>query len=157
VFVFALVFTASLGMVAKALKGNQFAINELTAQYLATEGLEVMDALRSDQVIVGTWVQSLLSICSDGCAVDPTPLGGMSAVACVDFANGCSQLNRAGSGAYSLYTHEAGTETVFRRIVSLNQSTEDPTAIIIHSEVRWVISGLPERSIVVRKVIKDWY
>lgn len=131
---------------ANNINNTRYAGDQITATYLAQEGIEFVKYIISTNMNsgAGDWLNGL-SVCKSGstCTVDPvygnvSPCGGS-----------CPNLLLDSSG---LYNYTAGTPTTFRREVNIGETA--PEAVLLVS-VFWDNVGVT-KSVVLRENMFDW-
>jgi prepilin-type N-terminal cleavage/methylation domain-containing protein len=168
ILVLSITIAGPLSIAFSGLRGAQLSKDEVTASYLAQEGIEYVRAMRDQDYIDGgttAWATFLTS-----CVVGPSAFGCW--IDTLDFAHGtctnaaCTtqnpvEFNTAGTRA-GLYEHgSTGTfiDTRFTRIVTAAvqdiASGSDTDEYLITSTVSWK-TGTIDRSVVIRETITNW-
>ena len=166
------IFTVAItGVITITVSGGisiNSAKNNLTANYLAQEGIELMRAKRDSYVISGsTYLQGwqdfttdVASECSGPCDLDVAsldnlvPSSGRGFYSCAVFTD-CN-LSYTSDG---FYVHGSGTSTIFNReltIVSFTNSGTVPTELQVTSTVTWK-EGYTTKSVSLNESLFDWY
>ena len=138
------IFTVAItGVITVTVSGGisiNSAKNNLTANYLAQEGIELMRAKRDSYVISGsTYLQGWQDFTTDVASV---------------FTD-CN-LSYTSDG---FYVHGSGTSTIFNReltIVSFTNSGTVPTELQVTSTVTWK-EGYTTKSVSLNESLFDWY
>jgi prepilin-type N-terminal cleavage/methylation domain-containing protein len=151
--------TGPLSIAAQALRSAYYARDEITAFYLAQEGLEYVYAIRDQNYLANPqepWLDCLNGVGTAGCS-NPTPpncvsvVGGPANVSCqVDFirfsatvcpGSGCSPLSVDPNGLFD--TDTTGTQSAFTRTLTIVPLADDPgNEIRVTSTVSWVSAGI---------------
>lgn len=132
----------------QSLKSAYYARDQVTAFYLAQEGVEFVRVIRDNNYLAGTPWLSGIDICV--------------AVPCtVDFPNftyatcpisGCPPLLLSATG--KLYNHASGTATPFTREIRLIQGV-NPDSMVVAVTVRWTSAGV-SRVFTLKETLFDW-
>ena len=144
ILVFAVI--APLGLLARAISDGNFAKNQVTAYFLAQEGVELAIRQRDkntytsgpDIPLASAWLDGL-SICqSQGCNPDPK-MESFTSCSETDFdEKRCILFLVDDELGYSPAQGTAtGNESMFARRIKVNEVVDDPNKVEIVSEVRW--------------------
>lgn len=120
--------------------------SQLVASYLAQEGIEIVRNIRDTNHVtifntgIGNWDDNLTS-CSSGCEAD------------WDDATLTAFGDRFLNIAANRYTYDAGTQTIFKREITIDTSAPDILRVSI--EVRWADRGVT-RSVTVSGNLYNW-
>jgi prepilin-type N-terminal cleavage/methylation domain-containing protein len=141
-----------LSIASSGLRNSLFAKDQVTAYYLAQEGIEYVRYIRDDNYLQssGNWLDGLEDCTGTyGCAIDTGKwFGSNNSVIRLCQLIGCSDYNilyKDFSTKY--YTHQTGggnTATPFSRIVKVEETT-DEKEIKVTSTVTWQ-SGVGQKS-----------
>lgn len=136
----------------RAMVSAEVASSQLTASYLAQEGIEYMRSLRDNNYLSLyassghntslAWTNFLISVvptCAVSCQFDPSTMPAMALTAC----SGASCTPLYLSTATKVYTQQSsgGTVTPFTRTIQLIQGSSTDYKII--STVSWSFHGMP--------------
>ena len=119
---------------ARAINDGNFAKNQVTAYFLAQEGLEIIINKRNlnlKEIIEGSsidWLQDLDN-CRDGCKVSPDEDDFDQCY----FDTGTCRLNISGD----LYTHNAGVPSLFSRQIRIENIEGGSGRVRVTADVRW--------------------
>ena len=155
---------APMTIAQNALQNAIYARDQVTAFYLAQEGIEYVRALRDKNIMQGNpWLQKPAATAS---CVSPVDLSACVAAAgstgCnIDFVNFCDTLCTTPSGCAPLLfsntgysTVGAGTPSKYTRTVTLEQITAKQYKIKVHMDWK---SGRYPRQFDLEEIIMDWY
>jgi len=137
---------APMRIVSQSIKAATLAREQLTAVFLAQEGVEHFLQLRDNDALSvsgGTWdwlgVGGIDGSCTNaGCSPDVVSGGEVS---CSSFSNCTLYFDEdASSGAYYTYTSTGNIESRYTRVVTVTESTADEVEIV--STVSWKSDAL---------------
>lgn len=122
----------------QSLKSAYYARDQITAYYLAQEGIEFVRAVRDENYLTGNdWLAGIDAVCLN------TPC-------IVDYPNFTYELCPSGicpalkvSATGGLYNHVSGTNSPFTRQVMLTTSPTNPNLIIVSVTISWKSAGVP--------------
>jgi prepilin-type N-terminal cleavage/methylation domain-containing protein len=134
----------------QSLKSAYYARDQITAYYLAQEGVEFVRAVRDQNYLAGSdWLTGIDVACTN--------------VACiVDYPNftysvcpqgGCPPLKVSSSG--NLFNHASGTDSPFTRQIRLTTHPTNPAIIIVSVTVSWKSAGVP-RVFTIQERLFNW-
>ena len=137
IFVILTAVITPMSIASQALSSSRFAKEQITAFYLAQEGIELVRNIRDNNAIAGTtWNEGILGASSlgaetfcymgSGCTIDAKNL---SVSAC---SGACPILNIDVNG---IYTYSAGTPSSFIRTIKIK--VINPNEISITSSISW--------------------
>lgn len=141
-------FTANSAIVAA-----RAARDELTASYLAQEGIEYVRALRDQEFLAiypnvsAAWTNFITNIegqCrATSCTLDPVKrsMGYGSGAALVACSGQCAVLTLLADGVYTERSDLGGTQTIFTRALQVERLTDTDERIV--STVSWSYHGTP--------------
>ena len=151
-----------LSIAAQALRSAYYARDEITAFYLAQEGLEYVYAIRDQNYLFNSanpkspqrfWLDCLDGVSNSSCPAAPqceSVVGGPANVSCqVDFVNfsaavcpgnGCSALYVDSNGLFD--TDTTGAQSAFTRTLTIVPLTDNTDEIRVTSTVSWVSAGI---------------
>jgi len=140
---------APLALTYQSLAASRIARNQITATFLAEEGIEYVRAVRDSNTLNGSAWLSGLSDClsADGCMIDET--AGDSVTPC---EGACAPLLYNSETA--IYGYETGTTSPFTRTVVLTETVVDQEANIA-VVVSWP-DGTTEREVLIDETIFNW-
>ncbi len=170
--IFMLAITAMVVVSAQGINNTAYAKNQLTASYLAQEGIELMRNTRDSfiqsqpgQVGWGNFLMIVASVCQNGndpgCEVDPLAISSGTPIADT-FTNCSSGANICGPLLYDtangFYNHTIGDRTIFTRRILIDD--EDGTLppnqeIRVTSTVSWP-QGLTTQQVSVTENLFNW-
>jgi len=110
--------------------------DRLTAAYLAAEGFDIVKNIRDTNFIEGRSFSTDLLVCSTGCQADykaGTPAEQIANQLKV-YSGSFLKINADG-----LYGYDAGTDTKFKRKITITQVTTDQ--LQVDSQVLWNYNG----------------
>lgn len=141
-----------LTIAQRSLQSALFARDQITALYLAQEGLDLVRAYRDRNaltVLRGASVDWLtgLETCSTACTIDPSTA---QVAGCV--SGTCSPLKYDSSR--NLYQYSTGPNSRFTR--SIKVTTIDSSSALVEATVSFSTGSIP-RSVVARTLITSWY
>lgn len=148
-----LLFTTSLvalmAVAGRGISSNTTAREDLTARYLALEGLEVARNIRDTNYVLTDPAPLVTGLdCVYGCDID-YPTGGGAP----QLVPGNGQLFVGSDGSYS--SDPNGTLTPFSREVSIFVSNQPDGELTIQSRVTWQSKGV-QRSVEYIDYLKKW-
>ena len=136
--------------------------DELTASYLAQEGLEAMRAKRDGNILAGSAWDLGFNECTTpaGCVIDGYDPN-LTTFDCSTGVPDCGKVYRNGDEDkqffYSLpgasYAPASPEDTKFTRIVMVTSIANE---VIVSSVVRWKTKGGTDRIIDLRQTLTDW-
>ncbi|MEK7121027.1 MAG: prepilin-type N-terminal cleavage/methylation domain-containing protein [Patescibacteria group bacterium] len=142
--------SGALSLSYKSLSSASFAKDQITAYYLAQDGMESIKNIRDENLLRGrNWMVGLSGTCHNNnkCKVDPIDLT----------VSSCSQTceplrfdEESGLYGYS----SSWPESIYIREISLIKTTDDEELLVV--EIRWRSGGI-DKSFVVKETIFDWY
>lgn len=153
-----LVVSAIVGpfsLASRGVFGAKFTKSKLVALNLAQEGIEIVRAMRENNVLIGADWRGLTGPCASGCA---RLQDGSYQLDVYTSASGSTPPVSSGSAllfdeSAGLYSQAAGSPTPFTRVVDI--STPAPAQMRIVSTVRWTESNIP-RQARVEVVLYNW-
>lgn len=134
----------------QSLRSAYYARDQVTAFYLAQEGIEFVRAVRDENYLSGNpWLQGFDSVCTNTpCIVDFTnftyeacPLGA------------CPPVKVSPTGG--LFNHASGESSPFTRQVMLTTSPTNPAISIVSVTISWKSAGVP-RVFTLQERLFDW-
>ncbi|MBI3573841.1 prepilin-type N-terminal cleavage/methylation domain-containing protein [Candidatus Kaiserbacteria bacterium] len=124
-----------LSIAAQALKSAYYARDEITAFYLAQEGLEFVRATRDQNYLASrSWLTGVDDCIGASCQVD---FPNFTHSVCQN--NVCSALLIDQDG---LFNAQSGTPSIFTRVLSLQAISGVPDEMILNVRVSWVSAGI---------------
>jgi len=163
--IFMVAIVALVVVSAQSISNTAYAKNQLTASYLAEEGIELVRSARDDEVSLGGWSGFLsstaYSACSGslGCMIEPsassliTPIGNITVCQspfCAPF------YYDTRTGFYNYDT--SGDPTLFTRTITIddNGGTLDPQKEVrVTSKVSWP-EGLVTQTVSMTENLYNW-
>lgn len=134
----------------QALRSAYYARDQVTAYYLAQEGVEFVRAVRDENYLAGAdWMSGIGGVCTGAvCTVD---YPNFTYTACPP--GGCPPLKVSSNGG--LYNHTSGTDSPFTRHVLLTQSPTNPDLMIVSVTISWKSSGV-SRVFTIQERLFNW-
>lgn len=134
----------------QSLKSAYYARDQVTAFYLAQEGIEFVRAIRDQNYLEGRdWLEGVGATCMNiPCTVD---YPNFIYEACVGGV--CEPLRISPVGG--LYNHTNGDVSPFTRQVMLSTSPTNPELVIISVTISWRSAGVP-RIFTLQERLFDW-
>ncbi len=125
----------------QALKSAYYARDQVTAYYLAQEGIEFVRALRDQNYLAGNfgsaWLTPFDTTCTNAaCTVD---FPNFSYAACQQ--SGCPPLRISQTGG--LFNHVTGDPSIFTRQVRLTTVPTNADEVIVSVTISWTSAGVP--------------
>lgn len=140
-----------LSIAAQALKSAYYARDEITAFYLAQEGLEYVQAVRDQNYLASPsqpWLTGLSACESATCTID---FPNFTNASCAN--NVCSPLLL--DPATELYNTKSGNPSGFTRSVTILPVAGMPDEVEVKSTVSWVSAGI-SRSFTLSEYLFNW-
>lgn len=134
----------------QSLKSAYYARDQVTAYYLAQEGIEFVRAVRDQNYLTGNdWLVGIDTTCTGvPCVVD---YPNFTYAAC---PNGvCPPLKVSNTGG--LFNNESGTVSPFTRQVMLTTSPTNPALMIVSVTISWKSAGV-SRIFTLQERIFNW-
>lgn len=136
-----------LSIAAKALQSAYYARDEVTASYLAQEGIEYVRALRDQNYLNGQpWLTGISDCIGVACAVD---FPNFTHTLCTNGV--CTPLLI--SPTTGLYNVQSGSASPYTRTLTLTQVS--PTEVKIDVTITWMSAAI-SRQIRLTEFISDW-
>lgn len=133
----------------QSLRSAYYARDQVTAYYLAQEGIEFMRAMRDENYLAGNdWLTGITACADSPCTVD---MQNFSFAVCPNGA--CPALLISSAGG--LFNQTSGTQSKFTRRVTLTPVPGMPSEMIISVTISWVSSGIP-RAFSLQERIFNW-
>jgi prepilin-type N-terminal cleavage/methylation domain-containing protein len=154
IFILLIAIVMPMAVVARALFAANYAQDQITAVYLAQEGVELVRNARDNNVLGGSalWDQGSLSSCygASGCYVDAIHSNNM-----INTCSGtCPYVQEDMSGGISWYGNDSDWgNTKYIRTIRLSKISD--YEIKINSTVTWETRTVP-RTVLVEDVITNW-
>lgn len=154
IFILLIAIVMPMAVVARALFTANYAQDQITAVYLAQEGVELIRNVRDNNVLSGgaLWDQGSLSGCytESGCYVDS-----VHNVNIVNVCAGvCPYVQEDNSGGTSWYGNDTNwSNTKYIRTVRLSKMSD--YEIKVNSTVVWATRG-GDRTVLVEDVLTNW-
>lgn len=125
----------------QSLKSAYYARDQITAFYLAQEGIEFVRAVRDENYLSGNtgdnWLLGIGTTClNTPCTVD---YRNFAYEQCLP--DGCPVLKVSQAGG--LYNQASGADSPFTRQVMLTTSPTNPNLIIVSVTISWKSAGVP--------------
>ncbi|MEK7530879.1 MAG: hypothetical protein AAB573_03340 [Patescibacteria group bacterium] len=145
-----------MSLAAQALQSAYYARDQVTAFYLAQEGIEYVRAIRDQNYLAGNpWLTGLESgeRCIDAyCSVDLVTFTHDVCPTAADPAS-CPKLKMSSIG--KLYNHVSGEDTKFTRAVTITPVGLGDSQVIISVRVQWISAGI-DRTFDLSERIYNW-
>lgn len=141
-----------LTIAQRSLQSALFARDQITALYLAQEGLDLARAYRDRNALIVLrgatlgWLTGL-ETCSVGCTIDPSTA---TVAGCV---GGVCPAMRYDSSR-NLYQYTTGSNSRFTRTIRV--TVVDSSSALVEATVSFTTGSIP-RSVVARTLITSWY
>lgn len=154
IFILLIAIVMPMAVVARALFAANYAQDQITAVYLAQEGVELVRNTRDNNVLSGSalWDQGDLSNCygASGCYVDAVHSSNM-----VNVCSGtCPYVQEGVGGGISWYGNNSDWgNTKYIRTIKLSKISD--YEIKVNSTVTWATRAAP-RTVLVEDVITNW-
>jgi type II secretory pathway pseudopilin PulG len=134
----------------QSLKSAYYARDQVTAYYLAQEGIEFVRAVRDQNYLAGSaWLTGIDAVCTDvPCQVD---FPNFTYAACPNGA--CSPIRISANGG--LFNHESGESSKFTRYVTLTPVAGNPDTMIASVTISWRSAGV-SRVFTLQERLFDW-
>lgn len=134
----------------QALRSAYYARDQVTAYYLAQEGVEFVRALRDENYLTGAgWLDGIGAVCTGTpCIVD---YPNFTYAACPEGV--CPVLKVSANGG--LYNHTSGTDSPFTRYVLLTTSPTNPDQVIVSVTISWKSAGV-SRVFTIQERLFNW-
>ena len=155
VLIFSLSLVALMTIASRSIQSNRAAQDEITAQFLAAEGIEAVRHIRDTNFIMAgnDWLQGIDNCIDTDCIIlfntdtsDSETLYRLEQCEGTCFPVSVSQ-NR--------YGVPSGDPSSFTRIISIEQQNNDEDVIVVTSTVEW-LQGRAERSISMESLLTNW-
>lgn len=137
-----------LSIAAKGLAASLLARDQITAFYLAQEGVEYIRGMRDENILAGeTWLVGLKPQCTGGqlCNIDSKE------DLFIECDTECPVLKY--DEASGFYGTLSGEDSRFRRTIAMTEISSSEALIVV--TIAWT-SGLFPRSFSIREIITDW-
>lgn len=150
---------APMVLAARSVTVARYASNEITAFYLAQEGLEYIRLARDDNFInTVNWMSGINdtgSVCKNSpCTVSPT-LAPSSGIQACHGPSGCPPLYfNPATGFYDITTGPGWTPSIYTRSIQVTAVSSDE--VIVSSTVTWNEGSIP-RSFSLSLHLMRWY
>lgn len=134
----------------QSLKSAYYARDQVTAYYLAQEGVEFVRAVRDQNYLAGTdWLSGIGAACTGTpCTVD---YPNFTYTTC---PNGvCPPLKVSTTGG--LFNHVNGTASPFTRQILITNSPTNPSQVIVSVTISWTSANVP-RVFTLQERIFNW-
>lgn len=154
IFILLIAIVMPMAVVARALFTANYAQDQITATYLAQEGVELVRNVRDNNVLSGSalWDQGSLSGCYtvSGCYVDAVHISNI-----VNVCSGvCPYVQEDNSGGISWYGNDnSWSNTKYIRTVKLSKVSD--YEIRVTATVVWATRG-GDRTVLVEDVLTNW-
>lgn len=121
----------------QSLRSAYYARDQVTAYYLAQEGVEFVRAIRDQNYLSGTdWMSGIGATCTGvPCTVD---YPNFTYAACP--IDGCPPLKVSAVGG--LFNQTSGTSSIFTRQIVISNSSTNPAQKIISVTISWQSGGV---------------
>lgn len=138
----------------QALRSAYYARDQVTAYYLAQEGVEFVRAVRDKNYLEGNgWLDGIEAVCTDGpCTVDFTRTDIENAYTACPLGV-CPPLKVSPTG--NLFNHSTGADSPFTRSVRITTSPTNPELRIINVTISWKSAGV-SRVFTIQERLFNW-
>lgn len=133
----AIIVLASVGPLAlagRSLSQANYIRDQITASFLAQEGLEIMRNVRDAQGGVTAIAALQGAVCSQGCRVSGTELSGNSYTV-TPCTGSCAPLSY--DGDENIYQYTSGSPSIFTRTIRIDPPLNGTDEYKVHAVVRW--------------------
>ena len=138
-----------MSIAAHALAAAYYARDQVTAFYLAQEGIEYARAIRDQNYLAGeTWLTGIDNCMDTSCEID---FPNFTHEICAGGA--CTPLLISATGG--LYNYESGEPSGFTRTLTLSRVPGTNDEIIVKVTISWASAGI-NRSFQLTEHIFDW-
>lgn len=155
VFIFAMALTALMTIAGQGIRSVDQATDRATAQFLAQEGIELVEQARDDNFldVSNPWLEGLLDVCGGGqvCAQDVA--GAMAGNQFFDCGGQCPALGQESSNGRYGYT---GGASPFTRSIAIDDTMESMGVVRVVSTVAWQ-RGNATFSVEAVKYMTNWF
>lgn len=134
----------------QSLRSAYYARDQVTAFYLAQEGVEFVRAIRDQNYLQGSdWLTGIEATCTNTpCTVD---YPNFTYAACPQGV--CAPLKISTAGG--LYNQDSGTDSPFTRYIVLTPSATNPEEMIVSVTLQWRSAGV-SRVFTIQERLFDW-
>lgn len=134
----------------QSLKSAYYARDQVTAFYLAQEGVEFVRAVRDQNYLAGNaWLSGIGDTCTNTlCTVD---FPNFSYASCPQ--NTCAPIKVSQIGG--LYNHASGIDSPFTRTVTLVPSGSNADQVIVSVTISWRSAGV-SRTFTIEERLFNW-
>jgi type II secretory pathway pseudopilin PulG len=162
IFILSLSVSGVFSAIQQSLSQNTLAKDEIKAFYLAQEAVEVLRNKRDSNQIsiidtnVGHWLAGIAENLSDPCYFDKVcraDARDLSLVSCGTKSSGATCPNLKQDSSTFLYGYSSGSDTVFRREMTLDQINQNEIAITVN--VYWT-KGIFQKSFSAKTHLLNW-
>ncbi len=155
--------TAPLSLASQSLFASLYAKDQVAAAYLAQEAIEVVRQKRDQNMMLILesqatvpidrifWIDGIIPESSDSVnlAVDAKDL---SISSCTDINATCAVLKIDDD----IYNHDTGTNSRFRRIVTIDKVTGNDNEISVKATVKWQTGSFVPRTFTIKENLYNW-
>jgi len=157
IFILLIAIVMPMAVVARALFAANYAQDQITAVYLAQEGVELIRNARDNNVLSGSasWDQGSLSSCYgvNGCYVDAVHDNNMVNVCGGACVNVKEDTGGAGPSWYGYSSDSSWVDTKYIRTIKLSKISD--YEIKVNSTVTWA-TRTTDRVVLVEDVLTNW-
>lgn len=125
----------------QSLKSAYYARDQVTAFYLAQEGIEFVRAARDQNYLSGNSGEDWLTGIGDTCTAGPCTVDFPNFTYAACGGGGCPALRVSQGGG--LYNHANGDFSPFTRQVRLTPSPTNPDEVTVAVTISWTSAGVP--------------
>lgn len=149
VAVLLMALTGPFSIAQQSLKSAYYARDQVTAYYLAQEGIEYVRAHRDQNYLSGQPWLSGIDVCVETlCTID---FPNFAHAVCAN--NQCAPLRVSANGG--LFNHATGDPSKFTRTLTLLPVADMPEEMIISLTISWTSAGV-DRSFTLQERIFNW-
>lgn len=156
VLLISLAIVTFLGTTTSGIRSTRQAVNQMVAQSLAQEGMELVIALRNSNFLntpAVTWDNDMLG-CTTGCAMDPWPTPSQMTIAACS-TRACSMLYKTPTGKYTHSAAPTNVATPFSRTITIAPDA-NATGLVVISRVQWVDRQIM-REVEFTEFLTNWF
>jgi prepilin-type N-terminal cleavage/methylation domain-containing protein len=153
VLIFSISLVSLMTIASRGIASNRSSQNEISAQYLAAEGIEAVRHIRdSNYVAFQPWLTGASQCISEGCFLTLQPSAPYYELALCG-SQPCSNPLEFNTSDALFGITVGGDPTVFTRTITLEEIDQDQVKVF--SEVRWN-QGELERIVTMTEILRNW-
>ena len=170
VLIFSVSLVALMTIASRGIRSNRAVANEISAQYLAAEGIEAVRQIRDSNYVIGqNWLSGIDNCIDEACSLElQNSAPYYTLQVCASSAqDSCSNPLNFDDVNTLFGSNAPGDPTVFTRTIYIEKigsgatpptggtPTPADTEIRVISQVEWP-QGQIERTLQVREILRDW-